>query len=105
MIEIYRDFGLNEKQIEIIGSEMLPKRHYLLVSPDGCREFDLELDPVTLSFVGVSSKEHIQRVRELIAEYDNKWPAQWLRERGLGQAADELESYAIEGQLQLAAAF
>jgi type IV secretion system protein VirB4 len=96
MIEVYRDFGLNEKQIEIIGSEMMPKRHYLLVSPDGCREFDLELDPVTLSFVGVSSKEHIQRVRELIAEHGERWPGYWLRERGLPQAADEFERYTAE---------
>jgi type IV secretory pathway VirB4 component len=96
MIEVYRDFGLNEKQIEIISSEMLPKRHYLLVSPDGCREFDLELDPVTLSFVGVSSKEHIQRVRELIAQHGELWPGYWLRERGLQQAADEFERYAAE---------
>jgi type IV secretion system protein VirB4 len=91
MIEIYRDFGLNEKQIEIIGSEMIPKRHYLLVSPAGCRQFDLELDPVTLSFVGASSKEHIQRARKLIAEHGTRWPIYWLRERGLPEAADELE--------------
>jgi type IV secretion system protein TrbE len=91
MLEVYRDFGLNEKQIELIASEMIPKRHYLLVSPAGCSQFDLELDPVTLAFVGASSKQHIQRARELIAQYGEAWPAHWLRERGLFEAAQELE--------------
>jgi type IV secretion system protein TrbE len=93
MIEIYRDFGLNEKQIQMIA-EMVPKRDYLLVSPGGCRQFDLELDPVTLSFVGASSKEHLQRVREIIAECGERWPAVWLRERGLPEPAEELEQLA-----------
>jgi type IV secretion system protein TrbE len=104
MIEIYRDFGLNEKQIQLTGNEMMPKRHYLLVSPKGCRQFDLELDPVTLSFVGAGSKEHIQRARELIAEHGEHWPAAWLRERGLSEAADEFEQIAGSSNEYAAAA-
>jgi type IV secretion system protein VirB4 len=91
MANAYRDFGLTDRQIEIIA-EATPKRHYYLVSPKGKRLFDLALDPATLSFVGASSKEHIRRVRELIAEFGDRWPAQWLRERGLPQWADELDN-------------
>lgn len=90
MTGVYQDFGLNEKHIQMIA-EMVPKRDYLLISPAGCRQFDLELDPVTLSFVGASSKEHIHRVRELIGEFGDEWAVYWLRERRLPQAAEEIE--------------
>jgi type IV secretion system protein VirB4 len=88
--EIYTDFGLSNRQIQIVA-EAVAKREYYLVSPKGRRLFDLALEPLTLSFVGASSKEHIRRVRELIAEYGDLWPAQWLRERGLSEWAAELE--------------
>lgn len=91
MAEIYHNFGLTDRQIEIIAQDLIPKRTYLLISPKGIRSFDLALDPVTLSFVGASSKEDIRRVRELIAEHGALWPTYWLRERGLPEAADELE--------------
>jgi type IV secretion system protein VirB4 len=88
--EVYRDFGLTDRQIEIIA-EAIPKKHYYLVSPKGRRLFDLALDPATLSFVGASSKADLQRARELIAEHGERWPAQWLLERGLPQWAAEFE--------------
>jgi type IV secretory pathway VirB4 component len=88
--EVYRDFGLTDRQIEIIA-EAIPKKHYYLVSPKGRRLFDLALDPATLSFVGASSKADLQRARGLIAEHGERWPAQWLRERGLPRWADEFE--------------
>ena len=103
----YRDFGLTDRQIEIIA-EAISKKHYYLVSPKGRRLFDLALDPATLSFVGASSKAHLQRARELIAEYGEIWPAHWLRERGLPQWADEFKRNAAElesGADQRAAAF
>ncbi|MBV8357442.1 MAG: TraM recognition domain-containing protein, partial [Deltaproteobacteria bacterium] len=104
MLKVYQDFGLNERQIQMIGNEMLPKHDYLLVSPDGCRKFDLELDPVTLAFVGASSKEHIQRARELMAQHGEHWPAHWLGERGLMHAADEFEAMLAEREPQHSAA-
>jgi type IV secretion system protein TrbE len=88
--DIYRDFGLTDRQIQIIA-DAVPKREYYLVSPKGRRLFDLALEPVTLSFVGASSKKHLRRVRELIAEYGERWPVYWLRERNLSDWAAELE--------------
>ena len=47
---------------------------------------------LALSFVGASSKEHIKRrARELIAKHGDRWQAEWLRERGLPEAAEELD--------------
>jgi type IV secretion system protein VirB4 len=88
--DIYRDFRLSDRQIQIIA-EAVAKREYYLVSHKGRRLIDLALEPATLSFVGASSKEHIRRVRELIAEHGARWAVYWLRERGLAEAADELE--------------
>jgi type IV secretion system protein TrbE len=96
MAEIYHSFGLTDRQIETIAQDLIPKRTYLLISPKGVRSFDLALDPVTLSFVGASSKEDIFRARQLIEQHGPAWPAYWLRERGLPEAAEEFEQLAIQ---------
>ena len=91
--DIYRDFGLSDRQIQIIA-EAVAKREYYLVSPNGRRLFDLALEPLTLSFVGASSKEDIKRARELMAEHGEGWPGHWLRERGVSGSAEEFEQLA-----------
>jgi type IV secretion system protein TrbE len=101
--QAYREFGLTDRQIELIA-EAVPKRHYYLVSPKGRRLFDLALEPATLAFVGASSKADLKRARELIAEHGELWPAFWLRERGLPQWADEFEHDEIEVTDERAAA-
>jgi type IV secretory pathway VirB4 component len=60
----YQAFGLNETQIATIQSAT-PKRHYYVVSPDGCRLIDLRLGPIALAFVDAGSKEQIARVNTL----------------------------------------
>ena len=82
VIEFYTQFGLNERQIDIIASAT-PKQHYYLVQPEGRRLFDLVLGPVELSFLGVSGKEDLRRVRECAARFGADWPAHWLNQRGL----------------------
>jgi type IV secretion/conjugal transfer VirB4 family ATPase len=102
---VYLDFGVNEPQLAMIGGEMQPKRDYLLISTDGCQKFDLELDPVTLSFVGAGSKDDLRRVQELIQQHGaDRWQAYWLRERGLPEAADEFEALRVEREPQYSAA-
>lgn len=81
----YQNLGLNDRQIEMIA-EARPKREYYMVSPEGRRVFDMELGPLTLSFVGASGKEDIARVRELHARHGSEWPIHWLRERGVDDA-------------------
>jgi type IV secretion/conjugal transfer VirB4 family ATPase len=78
----YQAFGLNETQIETIRSAV-PKRHYYVVSPEGCRLIDLQLGPVALSFVAAGSKEDIARVNALCAKFGDEWPHVWLREKGV----------------------
>jgi type IV secretion system protein VirB4 len=78
----YHAFGLNETQIETIRSA-IPKRHYYVVSPEGCRLIDLQLGPMALSFVAAGSKEDITRVNALSARHGVGWPDVWLKERGM----------------------
>ena len=59
----------------------MKKRDYYYASPQGRRQFELGVGPVALSFVGVSSKEDVARVRRLVAEHGEQWPCRWLEER------------------------
>ena len=52
---IYRRFGLNDRQIEIL-SRATPKRDYYCQSRRGNRLFELGLSEVALAFTAASSK-------------------------------------------------
>ena len=52
---IYRRFGLNDRQIEIL-SRATPKRDYYCQSRRGNRLFELGLSEVALAFAAASSK-------------------------------------------------
>lgn len=75
--ELYRRFGLNSRQIEILATAT-PKREYYVTSSEGRRLVSLALGPVALSFVGVSDKESLARIRALEAEHGAEWPKEWL---------------------------
>ena len=84
--QLYRRLGLNETQVELIA-HATPKRHYYYTSPLGRRMLDLALGPEALSFIGVSGSEDIERIRKLHEHYRDTWPAIWLEQRGLDDAA------------------
>ena len=83
--DLYALFGLNDAQIDIIRTST-KKRHYYYMSPEGRRLFDLSLGPVALSFVGVSDKEQLARVRDLAARHGSAWPMAWMDERRVDYA-------------------
>lgn len=82
---LYRDFGLNDREIAIIQGATA-KRHYYVKSSAGSRLFELGLGPVALSFLAApsgSSMEETRRYLEaLIGLHGDDWPAVWLEERG-----------------------
>lgn len=78
---IYTVLGLNARQIEILATAV-PKRHYYYVSPQGKRLFQLGLGGVALSFVGVSGKDDLAAINQLMKQHAENWPAEWLRYRG-----------------------
>ena len=66
--ELYRKFGLSDRQIDIIA-EATPKRDYYYVSPLGRRLFQFALGPAALAFIGAGSKEDVLAARRMIAEH------------------------------------
>jgi type IV secretion system protein VirB4 len=85
---IYRRFGLNDRQIEILARAM-PKRDYYCQSRRGNRLFELGLSDVALALCAASSKQHQALIAEVFARSgrDGFLPA-WLAECSLGWAAD-----------------
>ena len=95
--DLYRKFGLTNRQIEIIA-DAIPKRHYYYVSPLGRRLFDLTIEPVTLAFIGAGSKEEILAARRMADRYGDRWTVEWLRSRGLHDWATYLDSLCSRGE-------
>lgn len=90
ILSIYRRFGLNDRQIEIV-SRATPKRDYYCQSARGNRLFELGLDEVALAFTAASAKsDQIAIARITESEGRSGLAAAWLRHRGLDWAADLL---------------
>ncbi len=87
---IYRRFGLNDRQIEIL-SRATPKREYYCQSRRGNRLFELGLSEVALAFTAASSKSDQAMISRLLAEHSRDgFAAAWLRAKGLDWAAEML---------------
>ncbi len=87
---IYRRFGLNDRQIEIL-SRATPKREYYCQSRRGNRLFELGLSEVALAFTAASSKSDQAMISRLLAEHGSDgFAAAWLRAKGLDWAAEML---------------
>ena len=85
---IYRRFGLNDRQIEILARAM-PKRDYYCQSRRGNRLFELGLSEVALALCAASSKQHQARIAEVfVLSGKDGFLEAWLHENGLDWAAD-----------------
>jgi type IV secretion/conjugal transfer VirB4 family ATPase len=93
---IYRRFGLNDRQIEILA-RATPKRDYYCQSRRGNRLFDLGLGEVALAFTAASSRTDQRLIAELLEAHGRAgFAPAWLRARGLDWAADLLPLTAPE---------
>jgi type IV secretion system protein VirB4 len=93
---IYRRFGLNDRQIEIL-SRSVPKRDYYCQSRRGNRLFELGLSEVALVFTAASAKADQAAIAEVLAACGADGFAEaWLRRKGLGWAADILVTQVME---------
>jgi len=86
--EIYRRFGLNDRQIRILALAQ-PKREYYYQSPLGNRLFELGLGPAALAYCAAGSKEDLKAIRSLLEKHGKEGfnPA-WAEYKGLRGAAD-----------------
>lgn len=85
---IYRRFGLNDRQIEIIA-RATPKRDYYCQSRRGNRLFELGLGQIALAFCAASSKADHADIERVIAEFGHEgFVHGWLAAHDLLWAAD-----------------
>ncbi len=88
---IYRRFGLNDRQTEILAGAT-PKRDYYCQSARGNRLFELDLGDIALAFCAASSKADQAAISEVLSQYGRAgFAAAWLRRKGLDWAANLLE--------------
>lgn len=86
--DIYRRFGLNDRQIEILA-QATPKRDYYCQSRHGNRLFELGLSEVALSLCATSSKTDQTAIAGILADHGREgFLDAWLRYRDLPWAAD-----------------
>lgn len=88
----YKRLGLREDQIDRVAA-MVPKRDYFVVSRDGSRVFDLDMDatPVGLSICGASSDKHHRMADEVLAQYGREQFFEgWMIRNQFFDVVDEL---------------
>jgi type IV secretion system protein TrbE len=90
---LYRRFGLNDRQIEIIA-DAVPKRQYYYVSERGRRLYELALGPLALALVAISDKDSVLEVKKCEERFGERWVEEWLRRRGM-----RLDQYVLPGSL------
>ena len=78
--EAYRAFGLTENEITLI-SRAQEKRQYYFKSSEGSRMFEILLDDISLSFVGVADDASVKSARKCMEEYKESWVSEWLKIR------------------------
>lgn len=86
---VYREFGFSDTELDIIANATR-QRQYYVNSFDGKRLIDLGLGPLTLSFVGASSKEDVNNMRSLSEQYGDKWPLEWTKRRDCSTILSEV---------------
>ena len=85
---IYRRFGLNDRQIEILA-RATPKRDYYCQSRRGNRLFELGLSEVALALCATSAKTDQTAIASILTEHGRgDFLDAWLRHRGVDWAAD-----------------
>jgi len=88
MAASYGQFGLSRTELEILAQAQ-KKRDYYYRSPRGRRLFSLDLGPVALAFVGMSSPDDQRALDAIAADKSGAAPAELiLRHRGLPWAAE-----------------
>ena len=91
--DIYQQFGLNKRQIELIA-RATPKQDYYYQSPLGCRVFELGIGPIGLSFCGASDPDAQKLIDRTQAESEPQDFAETcLHARGLSWAGELLNAW------------
>ncbi|KPA11598.1 conjugal transfer protein TrbE [Candidatus Magnetomorum sp. HK-1] len=82
IFEQYRQFGLNEKQIDIIATS-LPKCDYYCQSDIGNRKFELGLGPAAIALYGSATQQDLCIADEIADSDPDKFTNQFLKHKGV----------------------
>lgn len=94
IMAIYRRFGLNDRQIEILA-RAIPKRDYYCQSRRGNRLFELGLGEVALAFTAASSKADQALIDRVLTEHGQSgFVTGLLKARELAWACDLIPQLA-----------
>src|ERR1700733_14034212 len=97
IMTVYRRFGLNDRQIEILA-RATPKRDYYCQSRRGNRLFELGLGEIALGFTAASSKNDQALIARVLAENGlENFLSGWLRARGIAWACDLIPNLVEPG--------
>ena len=100
IMTIYRRFGLNDRQIEILA-RAIPKRDYYCQSRRGNRLFELGLGEVALALTAASSKSDQALIEQVLAEHGRgNFVSGWLKTRDLAWACDLIPQLAKQEDLR-----
>jgi type IV secretion system protein VirB4 len=90
---IYRRFGLNDRQIDILA-RATPKRDYYCQSRRGNRLFELGLSEVGLALCAASAKSDQTLIANIVADHGREgFLAPWLNARDVNWAVNLLPSF------------
>jgi type IV secretion system protein VirB4 len=88
IMAVYRRFGLNDRQIEILA-RATPKRDYYCQSRRGNRLFELGLGEIALAFAAASSKTDQTLIEQVLGEGgQDSFVSGWLKARDIAWASD-----------------
>jgi type IV secretion system protein VirB4 len=88
IMAIYRRFGLNDRQIEILA-RATPKRDYYCQSRRGNRLFELGLGEIALAFTATSSKADQLLIEQVLTDHRRDgFVSGWLKARDIAWATD-----------------
>jgi type IV secretory pathway VirB4 component len=88
IMAIYRRFGLNDRQIEILA-RATPKRDYYCQLRRGNRLFELGLGAVALAFAATSSEADQLLIEQVLIDHGrDSFASGWLKAREVAWATD-----------------
>ncbi len=96
--DLYRMFGLNRRQLELIAWAT-PKRTYYLRQPDGRRLFDLKLSGAGLALCGASSPDDQALIESVLAALDpadprpDRFAREFLKAKGVHHVDTVFDSF------------
>jgi len=91
--DLYRMFGLNRRQLELIAWAT-PKRSYYLRQPTGRRMFDLKLSGAGLAFCGASSPDDQTLIDAVLAEAGpDRFAREFLKAKGVRHVDDVFDAF------------